>query len=313
MSAYINHQLVGRKLTFDFSATPKYWVPDDAFTTHIYNSMHLLLPAVEHWFCRLANQTLPYVTDENLRADIKGFIAQEAAHANAHKIAAQYFDAHDMDPEPFKERMEWMFKNLLNDTPLGLKWPFNLFKRQWLGYRMGIIAALEHYFCFFGTWVLDAQGLDDAGADPAMLDLIRWHGAEEVEHRTVGFDAYRALAGDGFGGYLGRQAAMAAALPAIAIFWTAATIYLGKIDGSDAARQVFKKSLPALFLQFQMTASHKGHLPRLAIIVETLADWIKPSHHPEHDGDVEAALRYIANSAAAQMVKAAGPSNRKEP
>lgn len=31
--------------------------------------------------CRTFNQALPYVTDEKLRAEVKGFIHQEAHHA----------------------------------------------------------------------------------------------------------------------------------------------------------------------------------------------------------------------------------------
>ncbi|WP_261994278.1 metal-dependent hydrolase, partial [Streptomyces sp. t39] len=44
-----------------------------------------------------------------------------------------------------------------------------------------------------GDWVLNADGLDRAGADPVMLDLLRWHGAEEVEHRSVAYDLLRHL------------------------------------------------------------------------------------------------------------------------
>jgi len=43
-------------------------------------------------------------------------------------------------------------------------------------------------------WVLDADGLDEA-MHPMMLDLVRWHGAEEVEHRCVAFDVYQHLGG----------------------------------------------------------------------------------------------------------------------
>lgn len=35
-----------------------------------------------------------------------------------------------------------------------------------------------------GDWALNAD-LEKFGADPQMLDLYRWHGAEEVEHRAV--------------------------------------------------------------------------------------------------------------------------------
>src|SRR5579872_5462491 len=36
---------------------------------------------------------------------------------------------------------------------------------------------------------------DYAGADPVMLDLLRWHGAEEVEHRALVYDVYQDLSG----------------------------------------------------------------------------------------------------------------------
>ncbi|EJO52149.1 metal-dependent hydrolase domain protein [Burkholderia multivorans ATCC BAA-247] len=48
-----------------------------------------------------------------------------------------------------------------------------------------MIASLEHFFGYLGNGVLNAHGLDAGKADPTMVDLLRWHGAEELEHRTV--------------------------------------------------------------------------------------------------------------------------------
>jgi hypothetical protein len=53
------------------------------------------------------------------------------------------------------------------------------------------IVGIEHYTAVLGQWILDAHQLDEAGADPAMMDLLRWHGAGEVEHRSVAFDVYQ--------------------------------------------------------------------------------------------------------------------------
>ncbi len=55
-----------------------------------------------------------------------------------------------------------------------------------------------------GDWALNATALDAAGADPTMMDLLRWHGAEEVEHRAVAFDLFTHLDGR----YLRRVCAM---------------------------------------------------------------------------------------------------------
>lgn len=300
MSKFIDHHIITRRLKFDFSQTPIHWIANDAFTTHVFNSLHVFIPEIEYWFCRLSNQTLPYVKDDNLRIDIKAFIAQEAAHASAHKGARDYFAKHNIDASAFTATIEWLLRNILSDAPLGRDEFFGRHKHSWLAFRMGIIAAWEHYFCFIGTWVLDAGDLDHV-ADPAMLDLMRWHGAEEVEHRTVAFDAYRALAGEGLIAYIGRQAAMAVAFPVFIVVWLEAAAHLGKMDGTVAGRNMGKKSLPRLIWDFGRVARQTDRLPTIGSLLGSLALWFKPGHHPEHDGNIEAALRYITISPAAQL------------
>jgi len=54
--------------------------------------------------------------------------------------------------------------------------------------RVALIAAIEHVTAFLGQWVLDARALGAAGTDPTMLDLLRWHGPEEAEHRAGAHD-----------------------------------------------------------------------------------------------------------------------------
>ena len=69
-------------------------------------------------------------------------------------------------------------------------------QRWWLYRRLADVAALEHFTAVLGQWVLQNRGLDYAGTDPMMLDLLRWHGAEEVEHRSLVFDVYQNVCGN---------------------------------------------------------------------------------------------------------------------
>ena len=60
------HRLEQRKVRFDFANTPLHWVPSEPEASHIMNSLHLILPAGEFWFCRVYNKALPLVTDPQL-------------------------------------------------------------------------------------------------------------------------------------------------------------------------------------------------------------------------------------------------------
>ena len=83
------HAITPRKVGFDLAQTPLHWIPGQPFASHMWNALHLMLPAGEHAFCRVFNQALPLVTDEKLRADVQAFVRQEAMHARAHKTAAR--------------------------------------------------------------------------------------------------------------------------------------------------------------------------------------------------------------------------------
>lgn len=68
-----------------------------------------------------------------------------------------------------------MFDHVLADRP---GWPEPL-RRWWTRRNLGVVAAIEHFLAVLGHWILLNTGLDTAGADPEILDLLRWHGAEE--------------------------------------------------------------------------------------------------------------------------------------
>ena len=166
-------------------------MPGEPFTTHVLNVLHLLLPAGEEFFVDVFKQTLPLIKDDQLRLDVQGFIGQEAMHSQAHSGVLDYFAANDIDVTPFTDQMGWLFGKLLGDRP---RWSLRR-RHSWLLEQVSIVAAIEHYTAILGEWILDTPQHDAIGTDPVMLDMLRWHGAEEVEHKAVAFDADEASAG----------------------------------------------------------------------------------------------------------------------
>lgn len=196
----IQYQIKPRKVKFEWQQTPVDWIPNQPFVSYFVNEINMILPAGEFWFCRLYNKVLPQISDEKLKQDVKAFIRQEAMHAQAHASAnKEYLSLRNINVERNLKLMDFLFGKLLADQPLGLNIPKSL-EHQWDLFRLGIIATVEHMTCVLGKYVLYNQYWQQLGADSAMLDLVKWHGAEEIEHRTVAFDLYRHLGG----GYIAR-------------------------------------------------------------------------------------------------------------
>ncbi|MFE3094820.1 metal-dependent hydrolase [Streptomyces sp. NPDC059248] len=273
-------ELAPRKVAFDWAGTPLHWVPGDPFASHTINVLHLLLPAGERWFVHVHKQVLPMIRDERLRADVLGFIGQEAVHSRAHDDVLPRLKALGLDPTPYTAQVDWMFERLLGDRNL----PPGRARRWWLLERVALIAAIEHYTAFLGDWVLNADELDRRGADPVMLDLLRWHGAEEVEHRSVAFDVFRHVDGS----YRRRARTWATAFATLVFLWQRGVRFFVENDPSPVGGR-------ASFARFHR-AGRAGTLPATGDMLKAAPRYLSPSYHPSREGSTAQALAYLATS-----------------
>lgn len=181
------HAIAARDVEFDWDGVPLHYVPNEPMVTHVINFMHLVLPEGERAMSATLAEALPLIEDPpRLHEEVVGFVGQEATHASSHKGAREHLADLGMDMKPMSRRMDWLVDKILGDKGLTGK-----AKHAWLCERLGLFAAMEHYTAVVGgEWLLTDPALEDAGMHPTMLDMVKWHGAEEVEHRNVAFDAY---------------------------------------------------------------------------------------------------------------------------
>lgn len=280
--------LQARNVKFNWENTPPVWVPDDPFTSHFINVLHLLLPEGELWFCRVYNKALALVSDEPLRENVRGFIRQEAIHSRSHSVVLQHFlQAHGIDTAPYTNKVHWLFTQLLGDHPLGINIGWEWLAKAWLMFRLGVIAAIEHYTCIIGQWILESRGLDEAQADSVMMDLLRWHGAEEVEHRAVAHDLFVSVGG----GYIQRQLLMLLVGPILLLLWLLGTRYFLKQNATDQKHY--------RLLREWRRAARQDRLPSLGMLVQAASRYLHRDFHPHTEADTQLATDYLALSPAA--------------
>lgn len=280
-----------RKVRFDWSTTPLHWVPDDPFATHMMNVLHLLLPAGERWFIRVVDEAAPLVHDPETKAAITPFVKQEAWHALAHTEVLRHLSEQGIDTAAYTDRLErWL--STLGDNREG--WPRPL-QRWWLYRRVADVAALEHFTAVLGQWVIQNRGLDYAGTDPVMLDLLRWHGSEEIEHRSVVFDVYQDICGN----YPLRALSMVLTGPQFMFWWFAGVRYLMAHDPTITTKPRWRDWLRAA-RQYRVPGPWK-------LLVTVPIRYLRPRHHPETEASTDMAMAYLEHSAAAQAARSGLP------
>ncbi|MGD3105238.1 metal-dependent hydrolase [Streptomyces sp. YGL11-2] len=290
-----HHTIAPRRVAFEWRRTPLHWIPDEPTATHVINVLHLLLPAGERWFVRVFKEALPLVRDEQLLQDVKGFMGQEATHSVQHSYVLEHLAHQGLDTAPYTRHVDFLFAYLLGDKPpFGLPVP----EAEWLRFRLSVIAAIEQFTAVLGNWVLDADGLDRAGPDPVMLDLLRWHGAEEVEHRAVAFDMYQHAGGEEPARYARRVLGMSVTAPVLIYLWTWGASYLLRHDPQLAVRSRYS-------LREHNRAVHKGLLPSWRELGTAIPRYLRRSYHPSQEGSLRAAVSYLASSPAARAAAGA--------
>jgi predicted metal-dependent hydrolase len=275
--------LRAREVRFDWTGMPPAFIPGEPFASHLLNVLHILLPEGERWFVKIFGEALPLIKDDELREDVIGFIGQEGMHAHAHQLVQDYFTSQGMDNRPYVRDIEYMFQRLLGDRNLtGRK------QEEWLIERLAFVAAIEHVTAFLGNWVLDTPALDAAGGDPRMLDLLRWHGAEEVEHRAVAYDVYRHVDGRYF------RRIRTYAISGIVLLWLfrRGCAHLMETDPN------LSRGLKPHWWNL-VRSKRKGFTPGYLDLLRWSLRYFRRSYHPSGEGSTAQAVAYLAQSPAA--------------
>lgn len=280
-------QIQARKVHFDVTDVPLHWIPGHPVASHVVSVLNIVLPAGERWFVETFNEALPLVKDPKLADDIRGFIGQEATHADVHdQVLHEFMINHGVYPSPILDQIEHMFTRVLappNHTVDAARRMSHLCDRLWL------IAAIEHYTAVMGDFALNCRW-DDHGADPTLVDLFRWHGSEEVEHRSVAHD----VAVYFHDSYLARIRAMTLSATMLFVFFQRAAWYLVKNDPAiDANWWTFNR--------MRMRDSKLGLLPLYRDLFGSgTLGYFRPGYSPEQVGSTAQAVAYLAASPAAR-------------
>jgi uncharacterized protein len=286
--ASLDHErlvLEARDVQFDWAKLPLHYVPGEPFATHVLNVLHLLLPAGEEFFVEVFKKTLPLIKDDQLRLDVQGFIGQESVHSQAHSGVLDHFAARRVDVTPYTDQIKWLFEKLLGDRPQ------RSLRRQhsWLLEQVCVVSAIEHYTAILGEWILNAPAHDAIGTDRTMLDMLRWHGAEEVEHKAVAFDTMRHLRA----GYWRQVRAQLVVTPAMLWLWIRGVRFMYSVDP-----QLPPGTRPHWRDYFR--AARRGLVPGPLRFIRVVGDYYRPGFHPSQLGGLGLAIDYLAVSPAAR-------------
>jgi predicted metal-dependent hydrolase len=107
-------QIQARKVAFDVTESPLHWIPGHPVASHMVSLLNVVLPAAERWFVATFSEALPLVKDERLAEDMRGFIGQEAVHADTHERALhEFMERQGVDPRPILDQVEYIVGKVL--------------------------------------------------------------------------------------------------------------------------------------------------------------------------------------------------------
>lgn len=173
-----------RRLTFDFSENfsvlPN---PNDIRGSCELLGVCFTLPYLEPYLIRTMTVALKHVTEPSLAEDMRRFSGQEGNHYRSHAAV------NDM----VRERLSADTAEEITQIEAELKADYRRFtKEKSLRFNLAYAEGFEAMTLAF---TLAGMGRNPDSFDPAWRDLVEWHGAEEIEHRTVAYDAYRHICG----------------------------------------------------------------------------------------------------------------------
>lgn len=174
-----------RRMEFDMSQLrEKYFFRGNSILSTLMYALSASFPDGERFFIDSVRHYQKQIDDPVLIDQIRGFIGQEAHHSRIHedfndRAKALGVDMDTIDRQ-FKRRLAFARKRF---SP---------------AQQLAITAALEHVTATLAQWTLEnpEAGMGTGTEHSPLREMLVWHAMEEIEHKAVAFDVYRATVND---------------------------------------------------------------------------------------------------------------------
>ena len=255
-----------RVMGFEFAdSIPRYWVADAAVPTHMGNALHLIFPMGERFFVRSVKKFADTLDDPALKAQVRGFYAQEGRHAHEHEKVFAWMERQGYDIRTFLK----IYKKVAYD---GIE------RVSSAKLSLATTAALEHYTAIMAENALEHDLLERV--HPAMREMLTWHACEEIEHKAVAYDVLQQVAPS----YALRCAGMAMATMTLLGFWFLGTTLLLRQEKGLGVREIFRQ------LRVAMQANPLGR----RVFARGIREYLRRDFHPWQTDNLALARGFLA-------------------
>ncbi|MCV7233569.1 metal-dependent hydrolase [Mycobacterium branderi] len=163
-----------------------HFVEGDIPFSHLVAVLSAAFPPGEESFIRSVRRFADQVTDPVLKKRVAAFIGQESVHGQEHrrlneKLIEMGYPFVRLFTFPHDSRRQRLVLRIENRAPALA--------------HLAMTAAAEHYTATLAERVLSSDEIQAIAEDPEVRNLFNWHAVEELEHKSVAFDVYRAVGG----------------------------------------------------------------------------------------------------------------------
>ena len=230
--------------------------------SHTLNGFQLALPYLEPFFIDAIKEATPGLSGP-LRDEALAFCAQEANHARQHGRYNRHLRKRYPRLADFEKGIQQSLVRSRQNDPLA--------------WRLAYTAGYEAITAQLCRWMLRNAEEWFTGGDDQFAELMTWHAAEELEHRSVAFDVLRAAAP----GYRLRARGIFAALRKTYADMMPVVSYMLEVDGY-AGRWDSRARRLQLRLQF------------IRELTPAIVRFLAPGYHPSKEREPPRAAAWRA-------------------
>lgn len=243
------------KLGMTYNQTlPPHIYADNPLLSAMFNALSAQFPAGERFLIQSVRLFQEQITDAELKKDARGFIGQEAHHANEHEQLSLALKEAGIPTDMIEKHTEWMLEKICSTLSA---------KDQ-----LAATAALEHFTAMLGSLFLSNPNLAKE-VHPTLKALFVWHAIEESEHKAVAFDVYQ----NTIGSY---PRLMLAYLWTSSLLTIVTSYYIARIMLKEGSVFKISANLKGLNWMFGF-GKNNGHLRRM---LPEYFSFFRPNYHP---------------------------------